>query len=463
MPTTPILGSPRPETLTGSTIALLAPGYRGEVTLLEPAGDGRAEGDPLPLATAAANVDVVVVSQMKVQLQPPPQPAEAGPARGAVTAPPKLILPQRADAEYAVLHTDEDGYSQWIFPTRTDSDVVFDLPPGGSLSTTAEGRGPVTSTMRAIVRVVAWVADPVLSAGALTTARAWESGKRPHALRRVTEEGQFVEVDWRSFSSEPWLLLIHGTFSTPAAGFAGWVGTPAFKATMQKYGGRCIAVAHPTLSASPDDNANWTLTQLPSHVTGPVDIVCHSRGGLIARRLAASDRLTVRRVCQLGAPNEGTPLAHAKQVISFLNGHTALLTRLPDTVSTVVLEGILCVVKLVATGVGHGLPGLLAMEPDGDYLEALRHRTLKAKCWYTVGADYQAGAWLSSRFIKRAGDAVVDGFFGSANDLVVPSAGCHLPGQTVTDSLRLEGGDVHHCNYFSAIPVHERLTAWLNA
>jgi hypothetical protein len=150
-------------------------------------------------------------------------------------------------------------------------------------------------------------------------------------------------------------------------------------------------------------------------------------------------------------------------VISFLNGHTALLTRLPDTVSTVVLEGILCVVKLVATGVGHGLPGLLAMEPDGDYLEALRHRTLKAKCWYTVGADYQAGAWLSSRFIKRAGDAVVDGFFGSANDLVVPSAGCHLPGQTVTDSLRLEGGDVHHCNYFSAIPVHERLTAWLNA
>ena len=161
-------------------------------------------------------------------------------------------------------------------------------------------------------------------------------------------------------------------------------------------------------------------------------------------------------------PNDGTPLAQVKQVISFLDGHTALLIRLPDTLSSVVLEGILCVVELAGRE-GPWTAGLLAMEPGGDYLEALRHRTLNAQCWYTIGAHYQAGPWLSSRFIKRAGDAVVDGFFGSANDLVVPSAGCHLPGQTVTDSLRLEGGDVHHCNYFSAAPVQDRLTAWLNA
>ena len=115
MPTIPILRIAAAETLTGSTIDLLAPGYQGEVTQLEPAGGGRAEGDRLPLATAAANADVVVVSQMKVNLQPPPQPIEAGPGRGAASTPPKPTLPKRAGAEYAVLQTDEDGYSHGSF------------------------------------------------------------------------------------------------------------------------------------------------------------------------------------------------------------------------------------------------------------------------------------------------------------------------------------------------------------
>ena len=264
-----------------------------------------------------------------------------------------------------------------------------------------------------------------------------------------------VEVDWVQLESGPWLLLIHGTFSTPQAAFHGWVGSEPFKATMQRSGGRCVAVAHPSLSASPDDNADWTLKQLPSAINGPVDVVCHRRGGLVARRLTVTNRLKMRRVCLVGTPNEGTPLAHAKNLIAFLDGHTAFLTDLPDTVSTILLEGILFVVKLVGTGVGEGLPGLFAMEPDGDYLKELRQRTLNAQYWFTVGADYQPGAFLSSRFLHRAADAVVDGFFGLANDLVVPSAGCHLPGPPVADSLRLQGGDVHHCNYFSSTLVHE--------
>ena len=461
--TTTILGSQQREALMGSGIAVLAPGYRGQVMQLDQVSGGRAAGDPLPLATAAANADVVVLSQMTVDLQPPPLSAEAGPGRGVEAAPPKLILARKPNLEYAVLQTGEDGYSQWIFPAPAEKEVVFELAPSGARPTTSDGRAAVTSAMRAIVRIVAWVAEPVLDAGALAIARKWESSKRPYALRQVKSNGQFVEPDWRAFESGPWLLLIHGTFSTPEAAFAGWLGTPAFKATMKQYEDRCLAVAHPSLSAGPDDNVDWTLKQLPSATNGPVDVVSHSRGGLVTRRLAASDRLKIRRVCQVGTPNDGTPLAYPKHLITFLNGHTALLTKLPDTVSTIVLEGILCVVKLVATGAGHGLPGLAAMEPDGDYLTGLRHRTLSAQCWFTVGADYQPSTSLSSRFLQKAADKLVDGFFGAANDLVVPSGGCHLPGPAVTDSLRIEGAVVHHCNYFSQPQVHERLTAWLTA
>jgi pimeloyl-ACP methyl ester carboxylesterase len=257
------------------------------------------------------------------------------------------------------------------------------------------------------------------------------------------------------------LLLIHGTFSTPEAGFHGWLGSDNFRAVLQRYGDRCLALAHPSISASPDENIAWMLTNLRATASGPIDIVCHSRGGLVARVLAASDQLDVRRVCQVGTPNAGTPLAHAKHLIAFLDGHSALLTKLPDSVSTIVLEGLLCVIKLVVTGAGAGLPGLSAMEPEGEYLTGLGKRRLGAKEWFTIGANYQPAMAPDSGFAQRIGDKVVDSFFGYPNDLVVPSEGCHKPGPSPTDSLRIDGADVHHCNYFSAAQVHDRLNTWL--
>jgi pimeloyl-ACP methyl ester carboxylesterase len=462
--TTRIVGARAREQLPGSGITILAPGFEGEVTQLTPvSGDGRAIGDSLPVAEAAAGTSAMIASQLVLDLEARPDgaPAELRGRSGAV-ATPRVVVPRRKGVAYALLQTDEDGFSNWVLPESLEgADAVFTLTPSVRASSNSGARGPVTAAMRRLVRVIVWAAQPGLERGALAVANRFEKQRRPNKLLQVSAEGSYSAPDWQQLSGGPVLLLVHGTFSTPEAAFHGWVGDASFAAVAKQYGGRCLAFAHPSLGTSPDDNVNWLLGNLGAPLPGPVDVVCHSRGGLVARALATDERVRVRRVVQVGTPNRGTPLAAAEQVLSFIDGHTSLLTKLPDSVTTIVLEGLLCVVKLLATGAVGGLPGLNAMEPEGEYLTSLAGRAARGTEWFTVSADYRASAATQVRIAQRAGDAVVDRFFASANDLVVPADGCHEPGAEVTDSLRLSGGEVHHTNYFLHPEVRARLGEWL--
>jgi hypothetical protein len=467
---TTIHGLPQREPIGTSRVAILAPGYRGRVVQLDaPIGGGRATGDPLPLGAAAAAADAAVVTQFQVELESTgPAPGEG--TRGAAAVEPRLFVPRQPDASYAVLQTDEDGRSRWIFPAEgTATESAFDLAapiqgqPGQPGSGADDSRGATTAAMRRIVRVVAWLTDPIVGRTAQAIAHEWEERRRPHTLQQVTRDGHFVDPDWPTLTGGPALLLVHGTFSTPEAGFDGWLGTSTFGSLVDRYGGRCLALGHPSLSVSPGDNVDWLLDQLPAEFRGPVDVVCHSRGGLVTRVLCgAACRVPVRRACQVGAPNLGTPLADSSRWTAFLDSHTTALTTLPDSTTTIMLEGLLCVVKIVGTGVARGLPGLAAMEPDGEYLTTLAQQPLGGARWFTVGANFGAAQALSAGFASRIGDFVVDRFFSADNDLVVPTDGCHAPaGVTVVDSLRLSGGQVHHCNYFHTQDVHHALERWL--
>lgn len=463
MSTTDINGSMQAQQLVGTEMRIHAPGYRGVVHRLASDDGGRAAaGDPLDeLVTAAADADVFVVAQLLVDLQPPPTSPDDGGGRSGPAPEPSLVLPKRDGVSYAVLQTAEDGTTTWVLPEeRGDEDVAFKLPPPVRKAASDGGRGPITGAMRCIVRVVGWTLAPLLEAGALKVARHWEEKKRSYALRQVTRDGRFIDPNWAALGGGPLLLLVHGTFSTPDAGFNGWVGKPAFGELLQLYGDRCLAFAHPSLSASPDDNIDWMLQQLPASLQSPVDIVCHSRGGLVARVLSANERLSVRRVCQVGAPNVGTPLASKQHMIDFLDGHTAFLTKLPDGVATILLEGTLCLMKLVAMG-AHGLPGLAAMLPDGKYLGELGRRDLRAAQWYTIGADFNPGDGAGAALMQRLADKLVDKVFAKANDLVVPTEGCHTPGPVPQATLKLKGGGVHHTSYFADPNVHVQLRDWL--
>ena len=87
-----------------------------------------------------------------------------------------------------------------------------------------------------------------------------------------------------------YLLFLHGTISS----FNGTFGdlfngsnTNIATAIKDKYGNRVIALQHYTLSSSPWENAIEILKTLPKGCT--IDIISHSRGGLIADILASAD------------------------------------------------------------------------------------------------------------------------------------------------------------------------------
>ncbi|CAN5484366.1 hypothetical protein BH10PSE17_BH10PSE17_03520 [soil metagenome] len=476
----------QPVNIEGSEIRLQAAGFHGTVMRMDKPvrGEKRSRGRaPLPMdaafAEATDDADVKLVDSLVLALAPDRKAAGSG--RSKTDAAPALLVPAVKGRQYAALEIDATGAAHWIIPVVKNGgkEVAVPLSPRTESESAASqadkapgtGRGTTTKTMRRLVRIVSWATAPVVGAAARVVAGAWESKRRPYQLLKVSADGQFTPATGPVAAAGPVLLLVHGTFSTPQAGFQGWVGSKDFAKVAARYGGRVFALAHPSLSADPAGNIDWLLAQWGSAVPkdSPIDIVCHSRGGLVARELAARAAAgkapRVHRICQVGAPNAGTMLANGEHWIQFLDAHTTALTLLPDTNTTIALEGVLCLVKIVGTGMVGGLPGLAAMDPEGKWLKQQAQIGLGDPEWYTIGTDYRASdgryASMLERLKKTAPDAVVDRFFKQGNDMVVPTAGCFLPGPRIKDKLPLEGADITHVSYFSSQKVRDALSSWL--
>ena len=250
------------------------------------------------------------------------------------------------------------------------------------------------------------------------------------------------------------LLLLHDTFSTPQAAFADWIGDAAFTPVHQAYGGRCLAYTHPTLASGIDDNMNWLVTHL-AHLPGPIDIVAHGRGGLLARALAADGRLPLRRVCLVGTPNKGTVLAEYANLSRFLDGHVAMLARTSANVAQATLEGALCMLRFVALGAAAALARHRSAAAGQRIAKQSRRSQRRS-------AAVVHGERASSPTPAATATESFDEFSSVPNDLVVPSDGCHDVGVAVSESLKLGGTEVHHHNYFTNQHVRERLASWLS-
>ena len=90
--------------------------------------------------------------------------------------------------------------------------------------------------------------------------------------------------DWARLGAGRALLFVHGTFSSCDAFHD--LPPAVMEELSARYGGRLFAFDHPTLSDDPAANAEYLLAQLPAGTSLTVDIVCHSRGGLVAREIA---------------------------------------------------------------------------------------------------------------------------------------------------------------------------------
>ena len=440
MTTVRILGSRAREQMPGTSITLLAPGFRGALTQ-QSAGVVSGSDHDLPFVGAAAGAEVMLASQLTLNLEARTVPGGLGlRSRSAMVAHPRVIVPRRSGVAYAMLQTDETGASSFVLPASSDdTEAAFPLTIAMQGST------------RRVLRVLMWPVQPVLASGALAVAGRWERLRRPNQLAQYSGNSQWLSPDWRALRDGPVLLLLHDTFATTQAAFADWIGDPSFVPVHQAYGGRCLAFTHPTLAAGIDDNLNWLVTHL-AQLPGPIDIVAHGRGGLLARSLAADGRLPLRRVCLVGTPNKGTALAQHSSLIRFLDGHVGMLARVSANVAQATLEGALCMLRFVALDVASALPGIEALQPQSATRRESGALVAGAQEWFTVSADFNR--------TDGHPNGAYDDFASASNDLVVPSAGCHDVDADISDSLKLVGSEVHHHSYFANQQVREHLARW---
>jgi len=278
------------------------------------------------------------------------------------------------------------------------------------------------------------------------------------------------------------LLLVHGTFSKGEMFFEELAATQegqAFLATAEQTYDAVLTFDHPTLSMSPWLNA-LDLSRALDGADGPIDVICHSRGGLVTAWWLFHARPPVKRVVFVGSPLEGTSLAAPARLKAALD----LLGNLARAVGTMSSSAATAVPLLAATGglmkilggmlsFGAGtplvdagiavVPGLASQSRVANNYELLR---LFADQWakplelHSVSSDYAPSApdawwkfWQYFRQIPgRIADWGADAIFDGPNDLVVDTASMTELGRlSIPAGRRLvyaADKGVHHCAYF---------------
>lgn len=418
---------------------------------------------------------------------------------GADTPHIELTVPAPAgDEGQVVLEIDDTGMARWHLPVtptggatggaeggvvgdRASPVQTFRIPveeldiPGAPVT----DRGVLGFGLRKVLHVIRFPVETLAAQAGEFAVAWWERRHRPYGLGLVTPATVRLPLDpspvpaarLDELSDKPFLLLVPGTFSRGRTAFDGLAADPTgFAELYRRYDERVLMFNHPTLHVDPDANVAWFLDQLPDRVPLTFDVLCHSRGGLVGRQLSAkvlADRArrpapVIRRLVHVATPNAGTVLASPGKWNTLLDVFTNLLALFPDSPGGVALEGVLEVVKQVATGVLGGLEGLAAMDPAGDYLRALNQGAGRHDgSVYAVASDFEPTG--SASLAVRALNFMADPMFGSGNDLVVPTDGVYRAGGYTVDQhvvVPMASG-ISHGTYFADAGVRRILAEWL--
>ncbi|MFY7857086.1 MAG: esterase/lipase family protein [Rubrivivax sp.] len=284
------------------------------------------------------------------------------------------------------------------------------------------------------------------------------------------------------------LLIVHGTFSNSDA-ITGPFAPLLAQAKAAGYD-QIMVFEHPTLAVSPFLNA-LDLARAFEGSKAQVDVVAHSRGGLVVRWwLEVLDRAAGQRarVVFFGSPLMGTGLASPYRLRAALKlltnvavaaQGTAQLAALAVPLFTVV-QGLMTLLAsgtrlLASTPLPDAavalVPGLAAMSrygPDASAFVQGNHELSKLGFGLPVApAGYHAvlsnfeptdEGWKFWRLFRnakeRVGDVAADVIFAGENDLVVdtPSMTSLSPSVKLVDAARRldfqTSSTVHHLNYF---------------
>jgi hypothetical protein len=453
------------------------------------AADGLPEDAAAVLAGAAG--DAGMRRQLTVPLDDLVSPATpSGATRGDDDTPHlEIDVPAPAEDEgQVVLEVDSTGVVHWHVsesaaagggtdragPVQTFRIPIeqVDVPTGRS------DRGFLGYGLRKVLHVIRFPVEAVAAHAGELAVGWWERRQRPYGLGLVQPDTFTKAIDGdgvptgrlAQLADKPFLLLIHGTFSRGRSGFRGIAADAELLKTLcTRYQDRVLVFDHPSVHLSPEANARWLLERLPDHRPLTLDVVTHSRGGLVARQLmeAAPAHATgrpapvVRTLVHVATPNAGTTLASKDRLGDLLDVFSNLLSLLPDETVSVAVEGVLEVVKQVATGVLGGLDGLAAMDPEADSLRDLNDTaSATGTRVHAVATDFKPS---KGSLAIRALDLVVDPLFGLANDLVVPTEGVYKAGSYLVDEPFVvpASSQVTHTTFFRDADVRARLSGWL--
>ena len=418
-----------------------------------------------------------------------------GPASRGAGAPAaievQLALPPEGYGQM-VLAADELGVVSWVFaapgPATRSADAttasrtyrlrsaVPEEPSGSPAS-----RGVIGLVGRKVIKELVFpLVAPMLGAAGASAVHWLETTRWPYGVRTFAPDSYTnplappIDRDgWRRLGSGKALLMVHGTFSRSHMAFGAL--PPAFIETLHReYGGRVFAFDHLFLSEDPAENVRWLVSQMPDDADLTLDIVCHSRGGLVSRVLSekqseislGSRRLKIGKVVLVGVPNAGTALADPAHVATLLDVFTNLLNFVPDSFGAPALSMIVEFAKLAAVGALGQLKGLRSMHPTGDFARWLNAPAAVGDTQYFAMASNVLPAEPGLRHFVRS--RALDALLKGGNDFVVPSDGVFAkngsPFFPVASPLLLEGDHaVAHTKYFAEPRVRDQILTWLTA
>lgn len=312
----------------------------------------------------------------------------------------------------------------------------------------------------------------------------------PNRGLRQIEHGQIGKdiLDGIHEEAGPTLLLIHGTFSksdmyTRELGATG--PGKNLLASMERRYKRVLVFDHPTLSVSPWINA-LDLERALVNVRGEIDVVCHSRGGLLVAWWLRNGLRKVNNVIFVGSPLQGTSLASPASLRLALDyfANVATATKVTAAITSTFLPIMLVVQGLAAivAGVLHtaastpladaavvivpGLAGQSRVSNNFEIDRLIREKWISSGTYHAVMSNFEPSAgdaaWQFWKYFQNPKEKLFSWAAGTLfenepNDLVVntqsmarvyraPDLDLLIPIDSVYDFKT--STVVHHTNYF---------------
>jgi len=483
----------------GDGLTLVAPGLSGDGLHYGRRERGQLRSDTLESDQFRRALDEADLEDVHTLILPPGAPSpttEDQRTRGAgkiAEDEVALNVPAEGAKTQYVMYQDEDGVISVEFPESVGETATVGIRGGTSgvfhykfrirrTQPSGETRGVLGVLGKKVIKVIARKLGA--AAGTKLATYLWESRARSfegfHGSAKSFDTGALAELltdkpdvftSWKQHDGKKSLLFIHGTTSTTTGAFAGLANFPEkAKELFRRYEDRVMGFNHHTLGRSVAANAIKLYEELSQHAgTYSFDIICHSRGGLLARALKELDEATIGslikqpswcrpkqsamkidRIVFVATPNAGTDLAATNNLPKWLNRMANLASFIPDSAGSAPLAAVLAVASDVAAAL-VSLPGLADMAPDSPFLDKLNPPSVNSQSYWAVEANYHP----SGPFLRAVEDPIVDGLFrGKNNDLVVPTDGVSivgsafsLPGSKVKKFSSTEG--VSHTHFFT--------------